>query len=173
MQSRGLDGPQQGGGSKSGDLETITAKAGDFSIRGSKARGLFAVGLFTLVGLYALFAGFSGPDHSLLGGFLIILAGVAFGSWIVCHHISVRGDVLRYSVPLRRAVQVRLSEVTKMGYEVGDERYRDRFRPFMRLVVVAETPGGRRKFDIALKPFRREDIRRFHQLLHERGLLGE
>jgi hypothetical protein len=159
------DGARSGTISSGGD-------DGDLQMRGSRRSIVVLLILFSSVGVAITAIGWRQPYHSIPDGLLFVALGLALGSWSAFVRLSIRGDTLRYSVPLRRTIEVRLNQITHVGYEVGGQRYSDRFRPFMRLAGVAETPHGTKRFDIALQPFRPEDLRRLHQFLHERGFLA-
>jgi len=169
--------PDDGGGSATAMSERKTTTGSgeevvELEMRGSLGPMAISLGLFSSAGAIVTAIGWREPDHSIPAGLVFVALGLAFGSWVTFHRLSIRGGRLRYSVPLRRTIEVELNQITRLGYEVGDQRYRDRFRPFMRISVVAETPHGTKRFDIALKPFRLEDRHRLHQFLHERGLLA-
>jgi hypothetical protein len=91
--------------------------------------------------------------------------------WLGSFEVEVKDGVLRYSTLLRyskllrKTKSVRLEDIKSAKTEVGEKRYRDRFRPFIRLVIRYQHGTSTESFDINAKVFSLDDLRQLSTLL--------
>src|SRR5207249_4752355 len=67
---------------------------------------------------------------------------------------------LTYRTPFRKGRSISLSEIEKAEVNVGVFRYRDRFKPTVRLEIAPKRSFGQGPIVIGLKLFAEEDVRR-------------
>jgi len=78
--------------------------------------------------------------------------------WLHSYRVTIDSDIFEYKNLLHTRRIIRLSDVKFAKVEVGYARYRDRFKPPIRL-VVNYVEGGREKFlYVNLKLFSKSDV---------------
>lgn len=87
---------------------------------------------------------------------------VALLVWQKAFLLELRQGVLRYRRLFGGITKVALAEIERAGIEIGCFRFRDRFRPTVRLVITTKKGSSVRPFDISVRVFEREG---FEQLL--------
>ncbi len=93
-------------------------------------------------------------------------AGIAFSLlWVRSHEIRLSKGELAYQTPFRKGRSISLSEIEKAEVKVGVFRYRDRFKPTVRLEVVPKPSSGREPIVIGLKLFAEHDVNRLFDAL--------
>jgi hypothetical protein len=93
-------------------------------------------------------------------------AGIALSLlWIRSHEIRLSKSELAYRTPFRKGRSISLSEIEKAEVKVGVFRYRDRFKPTVRLEVVPRPSSGREPIVIGLKLFAERDVNRLFDAL--------
>jgi hypothetical protein len=104
------------------------------------------------------------PSHwQLLGA---AITGVALSAlWVRSHEIRLSSDQLTYRTPFRKGRSISLSDIEKAEVKVGVFGYRDRFKPTVRLEVVAKPSSGRQPIVIGLKLFAEQDVNRLFDTL--------
>jgi hypothetical protein len=98
--------------------------------------------------------------------------GIFIFVWLKRFELEVTQDTIRYSAPWSEAQSLKIVDVARAEVEVGISRYRDRFRPPIRLVLYPTDAAEGKAITINMKVFRKEDIRRLLALLEEHGLLA-
>lgn len=98
-------------------------------------------------------------EHSMWGGITVCLLGFAFVfAWLRGYQVAVEGDRLEYKTLLHSRRTVRLSDIKTAKVEIGYQRYRDRLKPPVRLVVHYLEGGHAKDICINLKVFSKPDI---------------
>lgn len=80
--------------------------------------------------------------------------------WIASHEVRLSNGELTYRTPFRKRRSVSLAEVDEAEVKVGVFRYTDRFKPTVRLEIVAKRSSGRGPIIIGLKLFAKGDVQR-------------
>lgn len=96
----------------------------------------------------------------------VAMAGIALSLlWIRSHQIRLSKGELMYRTPFRKGRSILLSEIEKAEVKVGVFRYRDRFKPTVRLEIVPKPSSGREPIVIGLKLFAEHDVNRLFDAL--------
>jgi hypothetical protein len=102
-----------------------------------------------------------------------ILFAIAMGGAIypLGYRVELRDRVLTYRWLFHTVKTLRLEDIESAAIEVAGKRYRDRFRPWIRLVIRSRGPTGIESLDIPIMVFRNEDASKLAKLLNQRGVM--
>jgi hypothetical protein len=98
----------------------------------------------------------------------VAIVGIVLSTlWIRLHEVRVSKGALTYRMPFWKGQSISLSEIEKAEVKVGVFRYRDRFKPTVRLEIVPKRSSGQEPIVIGLKLFAEQDV---HRLFDAIGL---
>ncbi len=114
--------------------------------------------LFMALSLWDLLRG---RDHAWIP-FAMTTAGFLFlNLWRSRFLLALDGEQLQYRTLFRGSTLVPLEEIESVELRIGGSRYRDRFRPPIRLHVMTKPGSQVKPFDINLKVFHGKEVARF------------
>lgn len=126
------------------------------SVRVARSGLLLSRSVLAIIMVVSFAAAVRGNGWGLFGISSIIQ--VFLNLWLFFFALDVAAGVLSYRTLFRGWVRIRLEEINSVEIQIGERRYRDKFRPPLRLVVQPKSVSSIRPFDINLKVFRKEDI---------------
>jgi hypothetical protein len=97
----------------------------------------------------------------------LLLVGLMLGLWIWhrAFHLEVKQETLSYRSLFTGQTELPLADIKSARIEIGCFRFRDRFRPTVRLVIIPKSISAVRPFDISLRVFDRHTIQPLLELL--------
>jgi len=126
----------------------------------------FIFGFLTLAIAPSAFARGAHREEKLI--FLALLgAWVLSYIWLFSFRLVVSHETLRYTTLFGQTRVRRLQEIKRITRESGINEYSDRFKPFIRLVVVSSKPDVA-TLNVNLKIFKLAEIRQLLECLRER-----
>ncbi len=135
-----------------------------FRLRGAKSSLVILETLVLVPFGICLAAAFRQPGMWIACA-LLLAAGIFIFLWFESIVIEVKDGQLRYRSLFGGTKLLSMDEIKETRLEVGIQKYRDRFRPPYRLVVVPRSHVGVAPFDINLRIFSRRDIENLVALL--------
>jgi hypothetical protein len=140
------------------------------SFRARTCRQTYLVFACMAAPLLLLFACVAIRDGSLTSNagsvvaMILLVLGFAF-VWLRTYRITIEDGRLQYRSLWCGRQSVRLSDLQSVKIESGHSRYRDRFKPAVRLMVRYTESGKDRSLCINLKVFSRSDAKKVCSLL--------
>lgn len=91
----------------------------------------------------------------------LLLIGLMLGVWIWhrTFRLEVKQGILRYRTLFSGLTELPLADIESARIEIGCFRFRDRFRPTVRLVIIPKPDSAVRSFDITLPVFAQGSIK--------------
>lgn len=130
-------------------------------MRANPASNVILVGISAFPLIICLLAAIKG--RSMWAATLICLTGVAgLLFWLRSFRLGISDEVLRYTTLFGGTKTVELRDIASARVEVGYSRYRDRFKPPLRLVVSSRDG---RIINVNMKVFRACEVEQLLSVL--------
>jgi len=94
--------------------------------------------------------------------------GIYVALWYAAFRITVVDGVLAYRSLLGRTKVIRLGDIERSSFEVGEKRYSDRDRPPVRIFIKPRRETGLAPFDINAAVFDVYDFAELRRILADR-----
>lgn len=99
------------------------------------------------------------------GVVLAVALQIFLSAWLFSFSLALIGDRLRYRSLFGGRKELDIADIKRIEVQVGEARYRDKFRPPIRLFVKSWQASRDSSFDINMKVFDKRDMEVLLQIL--------